>query len=135
MNTKRLHNKNDGRMFYHMIQSFKPEENLTPQTAHEIALKMANQLPGFEILVAACIPSNHTIDEQLDNRELVSILNDFLAELSETQRKVFVCRYWYCDSIAEIAQRFARSESNVKMTLLRTREKLKLRLKKEGIFQ
>ena len=85
--------------------------------------------------LADCIPSNHTIDEQLDNRELVSILNDFLAELSETQRKVFVCRYWYCDSIAEIAQRFARSESNVKMTLLRTREKLKLRSKKEGIFQ
>ena len=85
--------------------------------------------------LADCIPSNHTIDEQLDNRELVSILNDFLSELPETQRKVFVCRYWYCDSIAEIAQRFARSESNVKMTLLRTREKLKLRLKKEGIFQ
>ena len=85
--------------------------------------------------VADCIPSNHTIDEQLDNRELVSILNDFLSELPETQRKVFVCRYWYCDSIAQIAQRFAWSESNVKMTLLRTREKLKLRLKKEGIFQ
>ena len=59
MNTKRLHNKNDGRMFYHMIQSFKPEENLTPQTAHEIALKMANQLPGFEILVATHTDREH----------------------------------------------------------------------------
>ena len=81
-----------------------------------------------------CIPANCTIDDQLDNRELVSVLNDFLTGLPAPQRQVFVCRYWYCDSIAEIAQRFSWSESKVKMTLLRTREKLRLRLKKEGIF-
>lgn len=84
--------------------------------------------------LADCIPASHTIDEQLNNRELVSILNSFLSELPEAQRQVFVCRYWYCDSIAEIAQRFSWSESKVKMVLLRTREKLKLRLTKEGIF-
>lgn len=84
--------------------------------------------------LADCIPANRTIDEQLSQRALVSILNSFLSELPETQRQVFVCRYWYCDSIAEIAQRFSWSESKVKMTLLRTREKLKQRLKKEGIF-
>ena len=81
-----------------------------------------------------CIPANRTIDDQIDNRELVCVLNDFLAGLPTAQRQVFVCRYWYCDPIAEIAQRFSWSESKVKMTLLRTREKLKLRLKKEGIF-
>ena len=84
--------------------------------------------------LADCIPANHAIDEQLNNRELVSILNDFLAGLPETQRQIFVCRYWYCDSIAEIARRFSWSESKVKMTLLRTREKLRLCLKKEGVL-
>ena len=38
MNTKRLHRSTSGRMYYHMIQSFHPDENLTPETAHAIAL-------------------------------------------------------------------------------------------------
>ena len=84
--------------------------------------------------LADCIPSGHAIDDHLKCHMLVSILNDFLAELPETQRNIFVCRYWYCDSIAEIAQRFSCGESNVKMILLRTREKLKHRLQKEGVI-
>lgn len=82
--------------------------------------------------LAECIPAGHTTEEQADNRELVSVLNGFLSELPESQRQIFVCRYWYCDSIAEIAHRFSMGHSNVKMTLLRTREKLRLRLEKEG---
>ena len=70
MNTKRLHDKNDGRMFYHMIQSFKPEEILTPQTAHEIALKMAEQFPGFEILVAT-----HTDREHIHSHFIINSVN------------------------------------------------------------
>ena len=52
MNTKRLHKNADGRMYYHMIQSFHPSEQLTPEVAHEIALKLAEEIPGFEIVVA-----------------------------------------------------------------------------------
>lgn len=70
MNTKRLYNKNDGRMFYHMIQSFKPGENLTPQTAHEIALKLAEQFPGFEILVAT-----HTDREHIHSHFIINSVN------------------------------------------------------------
>ena len=81
-----------------------------------------------------CIPAGQSIDEQVDNRELVEILNRFLAELPVPQRQAFVCRYWYCESIAEIARRFSWSESKVKMSLLRTREKLRQYLKREGIF-
>ena len=83
--------------------------------------------------LADCIPGGSALDEQIDYRVLVSVLNDFLADLPETQRRIFVCRYWYCDSIAEIAQRYSYSKSNVKTILLRIREKLKCRLKKEGI--
>ena len=84
--------------------------------------------------LAGCIPTGQTIDGQLDDRELTQILNRFLSELPVQQRKAFVCRYWYCESIAEISQRFSWSESKTKMLLLRTREKLRQRLKKEGIF-
>lgn len=81
-----------------------------------------------------CIPAEQTIDAQMDDRELAEVLNRFLSELPAPQRQTFVCRYWYCDSISEIAQRFSWSESKVKMLLLRTREKLRQYLKKEGIF-
>ena len=84
--------------------------------------------------LADCIPAGRTIDGQLDDRELTQILNRFLSELPVQQRKAFVCRYWYCESIAEISQRFSWSESKTKMLLLRTREKLRQCLKKEGIF-
>lgn len=59
LNTKRLYNKTDGRMFYHLIQSFHPEENLTPQTAHEIALQLAEQFDGFEVVVATHTDRDH----------------------------------------------------------------------------
>ena len=41
MNTKRFYEKTGGRMYYHVVQSFSPEEELTAETAHEIALKLA----------------------------------------------------------------------------------------------
>ena len=59
LNTKRLYNKNDGRMFYHLIQSFHPEEDLTPQTAHEIALHLAEQFAGYEVVVATHTDRDH----------------------------------------------------------------------------
>lgn len=81
-----------------------------------------------------CIPAGQTIDEQLNSRELTDILNRFLSELPALQRQIFVRRYWYCESIAEIAQSFFWTESKVKMLLLRLREKLRQQLRKEGIF-
>lgn len=59
LNTKRLYNKTGGRMFYHLIQSFHPEEDLTPQTAHEIALQLAQQFNGFEVVVATHTDRDH----------------------------------------------------------------------------
>lgn len=59
MNTKRLHKNTDGRMYYHMIQSFHPSEQLTPQIAHEIALKLAEEIPGYEIVVATHTDRSH----------------------------------------------------------------------------
>ena len=40
MNTKIQYRKTDGRMYYHLFQSFHPDEPITPETAHEIALKL-----------------------------------------------------------------------------------------------
>ena len=60
MNTKMQYGKTDGRMFYHFTQSFHPDEKLTPETAHEIALKFAQQMfPGFEVLIATHTDKAH----------------------------------------------------------------------------
>ena len=59
LNTKRLHEKSEGRQFYQLIQSFHPEEQLTPQTAHEIALKLAEEFAGFEVVVATHTDREH----------------------------------------------------------------------------
>ncbi len=60
MNTKLRYKKADGRMYYHLLQSFHPDEQLTPETAHEIALRFAEEnFPGYEVLVATHVDSNH----------------------------------------------------------------------------
>ena len=43
---KRFH-KEDGRSYYHIVQSFSPDDDLTPETAHEIGLKFAEYFPGL----------------------------------------------------------------------------------------
>ena len=60
INTKLRYKKADGRMYYHLLQAFHPDENLTPETAHEIALRFAEEnFPGYEVLVATHVDRNH----------------------------------------------------------------------------
>ena len=52
MNTKLRYKKADGRMYYHLLQSFHPDEQITPETAHKIALRFAEEnFLGYEVLV------------------------------------------------------------------------------------
>lgn len=83
--------------------------------------------------LAECIPSTQTVEDTLETHELTRILNAFLDGLSVDERRVFLCRYWYFDSIKDIAKRFSFGESKVKMMLKRTRGKLLDFLEKEGI--
>ena len=53
------------------------------------------------------------------------MIGDFLKALPEEQRLIFLRRYWYADPVRDIAQRYGIGESKVKVTLHRTRKKLK----------
>ena len=64
--------------------------------------------------------------------ELAGILSDFLKQQPELDRKLFLRRYWYGDSVEETANRFGFGISKVKMRLKRTRDALAKRLKQEG---
>jgi len=80
----------------------------------------------------SCIPDPSRALE-LDGRELGRILDVFLRTLTSENRMVFMRRYWYVDTIAEIAARYGLSESAVQMRLNRTKSKLAAYLAKEGI--
>ena len=66
-------------------------------------------------------------------KELLSGINRFLEKLPPMERKVFLCRYWYLDSVQEIAARFGFSQSKTTSMLHRIRGKLNKYLEKEGL--
>ena len=81
-----------------------------------------------------CIPAAAQTERTLEQKELVRAVERFLHGLPQTEQQVFICRYWYLDSIAQISRRFHFSESKVKSMLHRTRERLKVRLIREGLI-
>lgn len=68
-----------------------------------------------------------------DGREIGEVLDRFLGELSAENRRIFLRRYWYCDSTAAIAARFSIKEGAVKVRLHRMRGQLREKLEQEGI--
>lgn len=81
-----------------------------------------------------CIPASDNIENKIDAMALTELLNHFLSSLPIEQRKIFMQRYWYLSSVREIARDYSIGESKVKMSLSRSRKKLKEMLKKEGVF-
>ena len=91
-------------------------------TVDELTDELANTIPG-----------GNDVDEFIDDTVLRESLNAFLATLPEETRNVFVRRYWYMDSIREIAERTGCTEGKVKTVLFRMRAKLRNYLEKEGV--
>ena len=83
--------------------------------------------------LSECVPSNVTVEDEVIVAELSKALNRFIEDLPVTERRVFICRYWYLDSIEKISMDFCFSSSKVKSMLHRTRAKLFSHLKKEGV--
>ena len=79
-----------------------------------------------------CVAGSHDVEGEIEKQELVQAINRFLDTLPVSERRVFLARYWYLDSIQEIASRFRFSQSKVMSMLLRTRNKLRRQLEKEG---
>ena len=80
----------------------------------------------------ACVPVS-LAGRDPGQEALGELLTAFLRELPEDQRRVFLRRYWFGDSIRDIARRYGWGESRVKVTLLRLRNRLRAYLEKEGI--
>lgn len=84
--------------------------------------------------LAECIPDEQGFGDAPEENVLAELLDRFLRTLPETERRVFLCRYWRCDAVSEIAKQFGFGQSKVKMMLLRTRNKLRTFLEQEGAY-
>ena len=69
----------------------------------------------------------------LEDEELGKLINAFLWSEKKDARNVFLRKYWFFDSISDIADRYSFSKSKVKSMLFHTRNRLREFLKKEGI--
>ncbi len=75
-----------------------------------------------------------TVESRTDLRLLGEKISEYLNSLSEEAASIFVCRYYFCDSIKSIAESTGYSESKIKSSLHRTRIGLKDFLRREGVI-
>ena len=79
-----------------------------------------------------CVSDGAGPEQEFDYKLLIETINAFLRSLSPQARNIFLRRYFFVDSIRDVARYCDASESNVKVTLHRTRFLLKAQLEKEG---
>ena len=79
-----------------------------------------------------CVSGRDDPEKRREEKELVRELDRFLRALPEKQRHMFILRYWYAESVAEIAERMGISENSVSVTLHRIRRRLKAHLMERG---
>jgi len=74
--------------------------------------------------IAALVSDTDSVEQAIDRKELIRSIDNFLDRLPPDKKSIFVCRYWYFDSISDIADRYGMTENNVSVTLNRLRLKL-----------
>ena len=80
-----------------------------------------------------CFSATTSVEDAFDANEVALIIDGFLETLKKEDRIIFVRRYWFSDSIPDIAELFLTSNHNVSVRLSRIRQKLKKYLIKEGV--
>lgn len=78
------------------------------------------------------VSDTDSVEQEIDRRELVNAIDTFLGTLPSEKRGIFLRRYWYFDSVSEIASRFGMTENNVSVTLNRICLKLHNYLSERG---
>lgn len=101
--------------------------------------RSAQKRGGNEVFLALdeleeCIPAREDAETAFERSELANALESFLSSLPDTERRLFLRRYWYMDPVDELCERFGFSESKVKTMLYRTRKKLRAYLTKQNLI-
>lgn len=112
--------------------------NITRQiSVDRLRSRLAKKRAGGEYALSLeeleeCVSKGGDASEYADVRLLSELIGRYLRSCSEQARQIFVCRYYFCDSLQKIAEYFGFSQSKVKSILFRTRAGLKEFLIKEG---
>lgn len=84
--------------------------------------------------IEACIAGQKTVEDEVEARELARIIESFLDTLAVKERVIFMRRYAYIDTYADIAKRVGISEKNVSVRLTLIRQKMKQYLTERGVL-
>ena len=79
-----------------------------------------------------CIADHDDSEDLGENIALRDALNKFIWSLPKKTRNIFVRRYWYASSVADIAKDYGMKENAVAMLMFRVRQKLREFLEEEG---
>lgn len=83
--------------------------------------------------LADCLADANDLEQVLARTELENLINSFLATQKSENRIIFVRRYYFSDSIPQIAERMHMTQNNVSVRLNRIRNALRTFLEKEGV--
>lgn len=100
-----------------------------------MAKKRGGEEQGLILMELSQISGEDYSESISKNMDLSELINDFLRSLGDEERRIFIRRYWYCNSIAEIAEGYSLSHGKVKSCLMRTRTKLREALYREGFIE
>lgn len=91
----------------------------------------AGEIPAILDELAECIPGGISPEEAYQTKELTASINAFVRSLPRWEGDVFLRRYFFAESPAEIANRYGMRENTVSVMLYRTRGKLRDHLEQE----
>ncbi|MCH5353671.1 MAG: sigma-70 family RNA polymerase sigma factor [Acutalibacter sp.] len=80
------------------------------------------------------LPAPDTVEAEMDTRELAFMIENFLDTLNDENAVIFLRRYWFSDTYAEIAERTGISEKSVSMRLVRIRKQMKQYLLEREVY-
>ena len=97
---KKAFGKTDGRTYYHMIQSFSPDDRITPEQSHEVGLQMAELFEGYQVLVVTHTNKAHTHNHlvinsvNFENGKKLTISNQELEEIKNYSNSICLQNGW-----------------------------------------
>lgn len=84
--------------------------------------------------LSECVSGKNSVEQELRKKDLIREIERFLDSLPPRTRRIFLRRYWYCDSLEAIAGQEKRSVGSIAMLLSRTRTKLKRHLAEKELY-
>ena len=99
-------------------------------------MNKAQKRSGIEVILSEleeCIPSAVDVETESENGEIIKVINRWLGTLKKDERIYFIRRYWYGDSVSELAEKTRIPPKKLSSKMFRLRKSLKEFLEKEGI--